>query len=373
MRTLVMTLAFALAAFGQRHKLEEVDAEKPEGKLLQQCMQENDAAKKAALMEEFTGQFPKAEQMPWVLEQLQAYYVKAAQPDQIISAGDRLLAVDPDDPEAALQALKAAEAKKDVALIQKFSDRTFANATKMASAPQPKEADRVDSWKQEVDYAKQVATYADYALFRAAVESRDPKATIAVGETLMQRSPGSEYAAKTREPLFLAYRQTGANDKALALAEKALETDQTNEDMLLVVANSYLEQKKNPEKLHTYSAKLVEVMNAKPKPQGTSDTDWTVRKNLIVGLAHYISGKQYFTDKKYAPSEQELRLALPLVESNASLKPETLFMLGLDEFNMEKIQDAANYFRACSVLKSPVQAEATKNLARIKRDYQGVK
>ena len=98
MRTLVILIAFSLAAFGQRHKLDEVDAEKPEGKLLQQVMQESDAAKKAALMEQFAGEFPKAEQTAWVLEQLQAYYVKANQPDQIIAAGEKLLAVDPDDP-----------------------------------------------------------------------------------------------------------------------------------------------------------------------------------------------------------------------------------------------------------------------------------
>ena len=40
MRTLVMLIAFALAAFGQRHKV-EVDTEKPEGKLLKQCMDES--------------------------------------------------------------------------------------------------------------------------------------------------------------------------------------------------------------------------------------------------------------------------------------------------------------------------------------------
>src|ERR1044071_816983 len=130
MRALVIFTAFAFTLFGQRHKLDEVDAEKPEGKLLQQCMQENDPAKKAELMEQFAGQYPKVEQTPWVLEQLQAYYVKANQPDKIIAAGDRLLAVDPDDPEAALQALKAAEAKKDLALVRKYSDATYANAMK---------------------------------------------------------------------------------------------------------------------------------------------------------------------------------------------------------------------------------------------------
>ena len=51
MRTLIILLAFGAAAFGQRHKMEDVDAEKPEGKILQQALQENDQAKKAALLE----------------------------------------------------------------------------------------------------------------------------------------------------------------------------------------------------------------------------------------------------------------------------------------------------------------------------------
>jgi hypothetical protein len=373
MRSVIVLLAFALSAFGQRHKLEEVDAEKPEGKLLQQCMQENDAAKKAALMEEFAKQFPKVEQTAWILEQLQAYYVKAGQPDQIISAGGRLLAIDPDDPEAALQTLKAAEAKKDVALVLKFSDATHASATKMASAPQPKEAGQVESWKQTVDYAKQVATYADYALFRAALESRDPKATIEIGETLMKRSPDSEYMAKTREPLFIAYSQAGQGDKALALAEKAAAADQASPEMLLVVADSYSQKKQDPAKVHAYAAKTVSLMAAAPLPAGVAEADWTARKAKITGRAEYIDGKTYFNEDKLAPADTALRKALPLLEGDQALKAEVLFMLGIADFKLEKVQDAANYFRACSNIKGPMQAEAAKNLARIKRDYQGVK
>src|SRR4051794_7976331 len=334
MRTLVLLMAFSLAAFGQQHKLDEVDAEKPEGKLLQQVMQESDDAKKTALMEQFAGQYPKAEQTAWVLEQLQARYVKANQPDQIIAAGDKLLAVDPDDPEAALQTLKASEAKKDLALIRKYSDVTYKNARKMTATPQPKETDQVDSWKSQVDYARQVAQYADYALFRAGIEARDPKVTIEMSEALAQRSPDSEYNAKLRDAMFLAYRQSGANDKAVALAEKVLATDQTNEDMLLVVADSYLQQKKEPEKVHVYSAKIVEVMAAKPRPEGTSDADWAARKGLITGLAHFMNGKLYSSENKFSQSDQELRKALPLVESNAALKPETLFLLGLANYKM---------------------------------------
>jgi len=379
MRTLVILMAFAVAASGQRHKPPmEVDAEKPDGKLMQQIMQESDPAKKNALMEQFANDFPKVENTPWILESLQAYYVKANQPDQVIACGDKLLALDPDDPEAALQALKASETKKDPALVKKYADVAFKNAQKVAAVPQPKEADEVAAWKSNVDYAKQVAQYADYALFRAASESREPKVSIELAEMLTQRSPEGEYGVKARDPLFLAYRQAGANDKALALAEKTLATNQSNEDMLLVVADHYLQQKKDLEKVHQYSAKIVEIMNSKQKPEGASDADWTARKNLVVGLAYFMSGKLYSEQNKHAQADQQLRRALPLVESNPALKPETLFRLGLANYNLakaspERAQDSATYFRQCAAIKSPFQSTAAANLKRIMTEYRGLK
>src|SRR5579872_1034949 len=139
MRTLLVLIAFSLAAVAQRHKMEEVDAEKPEGKLLQQAMQESDAAKKSALLEQFAQQFPKAEGTPWVLEQLQAIYVKANDPDKIIATGEKLLALDPEDPDAPLQNLKAAEARKDLEGIKKWADVASINAHKLAATPEGRE------------------------------------------------------------------------------------------------------------------------------------------------------------------------------------------------------------------------------------------
>ena len=368
MRSLILLIAFSLAAFGQRHTIPEIDAEKPDGKLLQQIGQENDPAKKAAMLEQFLEQFPKGEASAWVLEQLQGAYVKTGQPDKILAAGEKLLALDPDDPEAALQCLKAAEAKKDLALIKKYSAMTSAAARKMASAPKPAEADKEESWKNSVDYAKQVDTYSEYALYAAALASRDPKMTIELGEMLLQRNPQSEYAAKVRQPLFLAYRQSGANEKAIALAEQVLATDQSNDDMLLVVMDHYVQAKKEPEKVHAYAAKVVQSLGAKPKPEGVSDADWNIRK----GLGYYYNGKQYFNENKFGPADEALRKALPLVDSNAALKAETLFFLATADYKLEKAQDAANYFRSCAGIKSPYQAQAAKNLAAIKTQYHGI-
>jgi tetratricopeptide (TPR) repeat protein len=371
MRMLALLIAFSLTAFGQRHKIEEVNSEKPEGKLLQQIMQENDPAKKTGLLDEFARQFPKDPGTPWVLEQLQGAYVKANDPDKIIAAGDRLLALDPDDPEAALQCLKAAEARKDLALIKKYSADASASARKMAAAPQPKEADDVTAWKNEVEYAKQVDTYAEYALYRVALESRDPKVVIEFAGLVKERNPKGEYAAKLVEPLFIAYRQSGDTPKAIALAETVLATDQNNEDMLLVVADSYLQQKKDPEKVHAYSARIVEVMAQKPKPAGMADADWANRKNLVTGIAHYMDGKLYYNEASFAKADTALRAALPLVD--ASMKPEVLYLLGFANYKLERPQEAANYYKECAALKSGFQATAAKNLQGLKNQYHGIK
>ncbi len=372
-RTLVILTAFAFVAFGQRHKMEDVDAEKPEGKLLQQALQENDAAKKAGLLEQFAQQYPQSPGTPWVLEQLQAVYVKAGDSDKIIASGEKLLALDPGDPEAAMQNLKASEAKKDVPGIKKWAGVACANARKVAATPKPADAEQADAWKSEVDYAKQIDQYTGYALYRAAAESRDPKMTADLLETLEHQNPDSEYAAKSRNLLFVAYSQSGATDKALALAEKTIPTDQSNEDMLLLVIDNYSRNKKEPDKVHAYSEKLVELMNSKPKPEGVADADWTARKNQVTGLAHYMNGTLYYREAKYAPTDKELRAALPLVNFNQDIKAEVLYDLGFVNFKMNKAQDAANFYRDCSAIKSQFQATAAKNFQEIKAHTPGIK
>ena len=127
--------------------------------------------------------------------------------------------------------------------------------------------------------------------------------------------------------------------------------------MLLVVTDSYLQNKKDPEKIHAYSTKIVEVMAAKSKPEGTSDADWTAHKNQVTGLAWYMSGKQYAADNKHAQADQDLKKALPLVESSpslATLKPEVLFLLGLSDYKLASVKcgESAGSGELFSVLRS---------------------
>jgi hypothetical protein len=127
MKTVTTLFALALVAapgWTQCHKLAEVNSGTPEGQLLQQAGQEEDAAKKMALQEQFIAQYPQHEAAAWVYEQLLTAYVKANDADKALAVADKLAAMPPECVENAQQTLKAAELKKDPDLVLKWSGKT---------------------------------------------------------------------------------------------------------------------------------------------------------------------------------------------------------------------------------------------------------
>jgi hypothetical protein len=48
-------------------------------------------------------------------------------------------------------------------------------------------------------------------------------------------------------------------------------------------------------------------------------------------------------------------------------------MLGLANYKLERIQDAATFNRQCAAIKSPFQARAQQNLKAILSQYRGIK
>ena len=206
-----------------------------------------------------------------------------------------------------------------------------------------------------------------------ALQTPDPRKKVELIDALEQRNPQSQYLATVTPLRFQAYRQMGDSEKATAAAEKILATDQSNEDMLLIAADNYLQKGKDPDKVVAYSNKMIQVMSTKPKPQGISDADWENKKKTITGLGHFMIGKLYFNEKKYGPADKELREALPLVEANADLKPEVLFLLGFSNYKMENITDALRFNQQCAAIKSRFQAQAAKNVQVIRSQYRAVK
>ena len=367
MRIPVSCLALTLAmggALAQRHKPGEADVSKPEGQLIQQLGSESEAAKKIALAEQFLAKFPKHPAVAWVLETLQPAYVEAQNIDKVIEVGQKMAALDPDDYECALQTLKAVETKKNPDLVKKWAAATSAAVRKYLAAPGEKP-------ESDVEYARQVENYTDYALFRAAVEAQDLKRRADLGEALLAQSPKGTYASQASAMLLAIYQQTGNHAKAVALAEKVIATDPDDEQMLMVVADAYGRQKKDPQKVAAYAAKALELLDKKPRPEIVPEADWAKRKTALAGAAHMVLGRLQFDQAKFAAADKEFRLALAGVAGGA--RAELLFFLGMANYKMEKPQEAVNYFRQCNAMESPFKNDAGKNVVAIRTEYRGVK
>lgn len=369
--------------FGQRKQL-DINAETPHGALLQKIGQETDPAKKTALLEEFSAKFSSEaklkDELLWVYSQKQDHYVKASEWDKAIEAGTKAVALDPEYLEVAVATLKAAEAKKDAPLVKKWATNTSGIARRSVATAK-RDGEEADDAKARIDYAKQVATYADYALFNAALQPGNPAVTIEMAEALKAQSPDGEYWPQVAPGYVMALNQQNQTAKAVAVAEEILSKDPGNDDLLLLVANHYYglkPEKANQDKVLLYTEKAVAGWGTRPKPAAMADADWEKKKTASLGYSLWMNGMTSASQNKLAEADKTLRQALPLI-SNDQMKAGALFHLGLANFKMGegtknkvKLAEAFRFNQQCAAIKSPYQGQAAANMKVIQVKY-GIK
>jgi tetratricopeptide (TPR) repeat protein len=368
MKTCYLLLAlFVFSASAQQRKHFVINTSTPEGEILQNIGQESDDSKKLALMQDFISKYPKHEGAGWVYDQMQQVFLKQKDYDKTLDAGEKALAADPEDLDAAYNNLKAGEGKTDPELVKKWSAATSAIARKIAAGPAASDED-----KQSVDHAKQVDTYTEYSLYAAALQTADPAKVVDLVDSLMERNPKSQYVPMLAGKYLTSLQQSGKTDKASAMAEKIVAVDPSNADALLIAADSNL-QKNHTDKAIAYANKVTEVLASKPAPEGISAADWEKTKHAMLGRAHWIAGVGYGAENKFGPADKALRVALPAVAGNSQLTATALFYLGLSNYQLGKtlgdkprIREGLKYFEQCSAIKSTVQDLALKNVRAIR-------
>ncbi len=377
--TLLSALLLAAVAAAAQKRDFVINTETPEGQLLQQIGLEEDPAQKALLLEQFAQQYPKHEAIGWVLAQLPPVYAKLGQPDKSLAACEKMLAQTPANAPGAHACLKTAEEQKDPDLVKKFAVLTHEAAKLTLAAPKPRFEfeDEEEAWKQSIDFAKQVSNYAEWSLYSAALQTPDPAKKIELLETLKSRNPESEYVDQLTPIAFLAYRQAGQTDQAVALAESAVAAKKANEDMLLVLADYHFTQKKDSAKTLEYSQMLIDYLEGRQPPEGVSAADWQKKKDVSLGMAYWMMGVTHSSQQKYRDADRELRKAITHIKDNPQLLAGALFHLGVANFQMgsasgneQQILDAFKFTKQCADIKSPFQAQARKNLAAIQSQYR---
>ena len=345
-----------------------VNRDTPEGQFLELVQLESDPAKKVALLEQFVVMFPNSEPVAWVFGELQERYRKAGNLDKALATGEKLLALEPDNLDAACLNWRIAETKSDADLVKKWSAETARIAERVVKTPLPSDPDDNKAAQERVAYARQFVVNTDYQDYMKAFQTKDPAARIAALEEFIKKSPQNPYLDQIEIAEFLAYRELGDVAKTLAAAEKIIAHTDTREDAMLFVAEIYFRTKRDPKRTVALATKVIERLNSAAKPEEMSDQDWSRAKAQNLALAYYITGTIHFQSEQWASADRAFRAALPLV-GDEQLRASILNSLGWANYRMKSALDAIKFYRECAAIAGPLQEQASKNIASIKAEY----
>jgi hypothetical protein len=369
---LMFLIAGPLAA--DRHKL-DIDPESEDGILLQRIQQEPMLPRKQALLELYAAKFPHASSIAWVYEQLLPIYKDANDQQKLLAVANALLAVDPNDLDAADDALRAAQATSATQLIQIFAERAWDIAAKAIVAPKPSDPNEAADWTKQIEFAKDVQSYSEFVLATQAADEQDPGKHAALVEALQSRNPQSKFLANTKKQTVIDLAKIDP-EKAVGLAEQGLLKDPDNEDFLMTVADYKIAHEKDLPKVLAYSLRILALMKTKPKPDSATAEEWDKKKAKFTGWASWMAGVVYGKQGRYGLSDRYLREALPFILADNRLLAAAYYYLGYDNYAMagelgdkSRAVEAAKFSKLCAGIDGPFRPLARQTLAALRSDY----
>jgi hypothetical protein len=356
----LLALPCALPVLAQEKQNFVFNPTTPEGQILQTLGQETDDARKVSLAQDFLSKYPKHEAAGWVAAQLESGLLVQKEYDKVLEVAETAYANGP-DMDAAYFALKAAVEKNDIAQTKKWSARTSEAARKITSSAKPP-AD--DDAKHQLEYAKQVDEYSEYALYVVALKAQ-PKDEVDLVDTLIKQNPKSQYLQEVANSYFAALGKAGEGAKICPAADK-MAVEKNAEAMLQAADCAWRASRASA--VISYAGKATEALSTRPKREGVSDADWATQKNALLGTAQFYSGVGNALDMRWGPANKALRAALPSVKGNPQLYAFALFYLGLANYQLGKplgdkaqMRQGLTFFQQSAEIASPMQDQASKN------------
>jgi hypothetical protein len=342
----------------------------PEGQILNNLGQETDDARKVSLGEEFLAKYPKHEAAGWVAAQVESGLLGQKMYDKVLEVADMAWPNGP-DMDAAYFALQAAVAKNDVEQTKTWSARTAEAAHKVTAGAK---APANDDDKHQLEYAKEVGEYADYALYVVALKAQ-PKEEVDLIDTLIKQNPKSQYLPEAANSYFAALSKAGEAAKACPAAVK-MAVDKNAEAMLYAADCSW--RGNRAEGVISYAARATEALNTRAKREGVNESEWNSEKATLLGTAEFYTGVGYTMQMRYGPANRALKAALSTIKGNQALYAIALFDLGLANYSLGKAvgdngqkREGLKYFQESAAISGPMQDQASRNAKLVQAELGG--
>jgi tetratricopeptide (TPR) repeat protein len=368
----LLALSSVLPVSAQEKQNFVFDPASPEGQVLQALGQETDDARRVSLAQDFLTKYPKHEAAGWVAAQLESGLLGQKQYDKVLEVADMAYPNGP-DMDGAYFALKAAVAKEDIEQTKKWAARTAEAAHKITSSAKPPANDED---KHQLEYAKEVDEYSEYALYVVALKAQ-PKEQIDLVDTLIKQDPKSQYLPLVSGAYFNALEKNGEGGKVCSAAEKMSAGTSKNAEAMLVAADCSLRAQKGAAMV-TYGDKALAAIGTRTKEEGMSDADWASKKDDMIGKANWYAGVGQSLESRWGPANKSLRAALPMLKGNEQFRGMCLFYLGLANYQIGKatgdrgqMRQGLQFFQQAAAIASPMQDQASRNAKLVLTELGG--
>ena len=363
-RLLAILLALcAISSFGWAGAKPAVDPNTPEGRLLEKIQAESDLSKRMVMLELFPELFPGSSATESVWSELQARYLQAGKLEQALAAGSNVLIRDPDSLETACVNWRVAADMKNPALTAIWMKQAGQIAERTLKTPHPEMS------KSTIDCGNSARQANEADAYKEAVTTPNPADRLKLMEAFLKDHPQTQHADDIEIAVFVTYREQGDAAKALAAAEKLVTHNDTREDAMLLVAESYFKSGRDSNTVLSLSKKAIDRLTKAPKPEGMSDADWARNKTTELTQANYMIGSVNFQAEKWEAADQAFRAALPNL-TDSRFRAEVLNSLGWANYKLKNVSDAIKFYIDCTNIPGPFQLVASKTLNTITAEYR---
>ena len=344
-----------------------IPAGTPEDQSIQEISKESDGQKKITLYEEFLQKYssnPAAVAYGnWQISQ--AYQGNGDLP-KALEFGDKALAASPHNMDILISQAGIAQQLKDDGKIIDYAEKGGLAFEGVAKQPKP-DGTSDDDFKASIlsdqDSLKSGHAFLESLGFNAITDEKDAKKRMSYIERYTAAFPNSQFQEQVSQYAMYTLGPGQLNDSArlVAFGEKSLAANPNSMPVLLMLANTYVEETKPASwgKAATYSQKVIGLAKA-----NEADADRT--RKLSAGVAHSTLGYAYMKQDKTTAAIPELRSASALLKGQDDVAYATaLYRLGYAYAKVSKNTEAREVLSEAVKIEGPLQKPSRDLLEKV--------
>ena len=344
-----------------------IPAGTPEDNDLQAITNEQDAAKKLAMYQDFAQKFasnPAA--VAYGNWQLSQAYQAAGDLNKALDYGDKALVGSPRNLDILVSQANIAQLAKEETKLIDYAARGGVVCSSIAKEPKPAGMSD-DDFKKQVEEdeaaAKNNCDFLESAGFNAIASENDAKSRMADIEKYSAAFPDSKFQDQVSSYAMYTLGPGQLNDQArlVAYGEKTLAANPNSLPALLLLAGSYVDDPKpgSVAKAVAYSQKAIAVAKG-------DDPDADKSHKLSAGVAHSVLGYAYIKQDRTSAAIPELKSAAGLLKGADDQQYSiALYRLGFAYAKLSRVNEARDVLMEAVKISGPVQTMSQDLLNKV--------